>query len=296
MGMGGRAEVYDAEMAGLMMGAKLASRYNKDHPEITHIVFYVDNSAAAGANFNPKPRPGQLYAAKFHHRVTKFLDVDNAHMIEYIAWCPSYCNIKGNDRADELAKEATQRAWSAPIGTSRAFALRRAKATTQTAWSRDWQRSRAPRKGRFAIANRIPPSLKPTKHFTELKDQREVFGRLIQCRTRHAYTGEYRKQFLPDKSTNCECGEPLQTREHIIRSCTRYENHRAKLQDDQCELALPELLGSPKGIATLTEIIKESGAFSFTGEKYTPKGLPSFLEEPEPPDVDSEDENSDDEQ
>ena len=39
-------------------------------------------------------------------------------------------------------------------------------------WTRDWRRT--PKKGRFAICNRIPPSLNPTKHFTELKDQREA--------------------------------------------------------------------------------------------------------------------------
>ena len=39
----------------------------------------------------------------------------------------------------------------------------------------------------------------------------------------------------------------------------------------------------------------DSGAFTFTGEKYIPKGLPSFHDEPEPPDVDSEDDNSDNE-
>ena len=108
---------------------------------------------------------------------------DPAHSIE-VSWCPSHCNIPGIDKADELAKEATQLAWSAPIGTSRAFALRRAKATTQSAWIRDWQKS--PRKGRFAIANRIPPSLNSTKHFTELQNHwREVFGRLVQCRCIH---------------------------------------------------------------------------------------------------------------
>jgi len=293
MGMGGRAEVYDAEMAGLMMGAKLALKYTTNHPEITQITFYVDNSAAARAIFDPKPSPGQLYAPKFHGKMTKFLNADIAHSIE-IAWCPSHCNIKGNDRADELAKEATQLAWSAPIGTSRAFALRQAKATTQTAWIRDWQK--APRRGRFAIANRIPPSLNPTKHFTELQNQCEVFGHLIQCRTGHAYMGEFRKQFFPEKSINCECGETLQTREHIIRTCTHYETHRAKLQNENHELALPELLGTPNGIAALTEFIKDSGAFTFTGEKYIPKNLPSFFDEPEPPDIDSEDDNSNAEQ
>lgn len=172
-----------------------------------------------------------------------------------------------------------------PISTSRAFALRRAKASTHSAWVRDWQK--APRKGRFAISNRISPSLNPTKHFVALKDQREVFGRLVQCRTGHAYTGEFRRQFFPEKSTNCGCGEDLQTREHIIRECTRYANYREDLQETNRNLALPELLGTPKGIAALADFLRDSGAFTFTGEKYMPRGLPSFLDEPEPPDIDS---------
>jgi len=184
--------------------------------KITKIIFFVDNSAAAGTIFDPKPNPGQLYAAKFHHKMAKFLDDNNTHSIE-VAWCPSHCNIPGNDRADELAKEATQLAWSMPIGTSRAFTLRKAKATTQSAWVQHWQR--APCKGRFAIANRIPPSLNPTKHFMELQNQHKVFGHLVQCCTSHAYTGEFRRQFFPKKSIDCECGETLQTCEHIIRTC-----------------------------------------------------------------------------
>ena len=65
------------------------------------------------------------------------------------------------------------------------------------------------RKGRFAIANRIPSSLNLTKHFTGLQNQREVFGRLVQCRTGYAYMGEFRKQFFPEKNVDCECGEEL---------------------------------------------------------------------------------------
>jgi len=58
LGMGGRAGVYNVEMAGLMMGTKLASRFTTTHLEIKQIVYFVDNSAAAGAIFDPKPQPG----------------------------------------------------------------------------------------------------------------------------------------------------------------------------------------------------------------------------------------------
>ena len=49
MGMGGRAEVYDAEMAGVMMAANKAARYAAQHPEVTDLVHFVDNSAVAEA-------------------------------------------------------------------------------------------------------------------------------------------------------------------------------------------------------------------------------------------------------
>lgn len=71
-----------------------------------------------------------------------------------------------------------------------------------------------------------------------------------------------------------------------MRACARYEGQRAKLRDKHRELTLPERL---KG--ALTEFIKDS--FTSMGEKYTLKNLPTFFEEPELPDIDSEDDSSD---
>jgi hypothetical protein len=62
------------------------------------------------------------------------------------------------------------------------------------------------------------------------------------------------------------------------------------------QIALPELLGTPKGIAALTEFLKHSGAFIFTGERHMPKNAPTFETEPELPDIDSEDDASDSDQ
>jgi len=119
-----------------------------------------------------------------------------------------------------------------------------------------------------------------------------MFGCLIQCHTGHAYIGEFHKQFFPEKSIACKCGENLQTHEHILRLCTHYTNHWGSLQDKNREIALPELLGTPKGITALTKFLKDSGAFIFTGEKHMPKDAPTFEAEPEPPDIDSEDDAS----
>src|SRR6266568_5517779 len=150
--------------------------------------------------------------------------------------------------------------------------------------------------GKYAISNGIPPSLKPTLHFHKLDDEREIFGRTVQCRTGHAYTGEFRRQFAPGEPTSCPCNnEILETREHIIIHCPRYEEHRDILREAYPTLPLPEILGTPNGIQALCEFLRQSGAFSRTGTILKRQSKPQFENEILPLHTDSEDEVSDDE-
>ncbi|KAJ3862450.1 hypothetical protein EV359DRAFT_12033, partial [Lentinula novae-zelandiae] len=85
------------------------------------------------------------------------------------------------------------------------------------------------------------------------------------CWTGHAYAGEYYSQFVPNENVNCPCGEELQTREHILRACPRYEDHRHILQKASKDICLKDILGTREGIEALTEFLDESGAFTRTG-------------------------------
>jgi hypothetical protein len=173
---------------GLLIGAREALRYQKDNPAIKHLHFFADNTSAVRAIFNPSNKAGQHYTHRFHRKLSDFLDQNpNNHLS--ISWCPSHADIKGNEKADKLAKEATTLARDGPISTSRSNALRRAKLVTARTWKKQWEKS--PKNGSFAITNRLQPSMNLTKRFRD--NPREVFGRLIQCRTAHAYTGEYRR-------------------------------------------------------------------------------------------------------
>ncbi|KAI6117362.1 hypothetical protein EDD16DRAFT_1447826, partial [Pisolithus croceorrhizus] len=69
----------------------------------------------------------------------------------------------------------------------------------------------------FSPTNRLPPSLKPQKHFCESKWA--IYGHLIQCRTGHAFTGEYYSSFVPSEAISCPCGEHFQAQEHILAVC-----------------------------------------------------------------------------
>ncbi|TFK58962.1 hypothetical protein BDN72DRAFT_873108 [Pluteus cervinus] len=145
-------------MAALSNAAQAAHDFANLNRQIEHIHFFTDNTSAISTIFNPGKGSCQLYASNFHQLMCKFLDGDPGNTLD-IAWCPSHSEILGNTRADALAKEACELDWST-----------------------------SPRLGGSTIANRIPPSLNPTPHFKTLRRNRELFGRIVQCRTGHAYT------------------------------------------------------------------------------------------------------------
>jgi ribonuclease HI len=259
LGLGGHAEISDAELAGLMLAAKRASSYTRTHPEIQNIHIFTDCSSALTTIHQSKPTAGQQYSTSFCHSINQLLASD-PNIKATLSWCPSHSGIPGNDRADKLAKEATERALESPIGVTRTNALRRVKMSATKLWNHEWRKTSLT--GRYAIANRLPPSLKPTHHFRTLKAKRELFGRTLQCRTGHNHTGEFRRGFSLDGQYACPCGEPTETREHILCHCPRYEAFRHRLQKASHQLFLPTILGSQKGISALSDFIQASGAFT----------------------------------
>lgn len=278
VGLGPRAEVYDGEMAALMMTARALVHLAEERPGISNIAIFSDNSAAVDAICDPKPRAAQLYAKAFYDSITTLLDARPELSVE-VCWCPGHQDVAGNERADKLAKAGTAKENSIGPRATRAYAGRRCKEKTLAAWTKEWRA--APRTGRYAISNRIPPSLKPTKHFTALSDERETFGRLVQSRTGHCFSGEYYAQFVPDEDVDCPCGEQFQSREHVIRHCARYERHRHILRAVSRDVSLPEILGTASGIEALSKFLRKTGAFTKTGEPRAARTAPRWEDETE---------------
>ena len=70
-------------------------------------------------------------------------------------------------------------------------------------------------------------TLDPAKTSRE-STPRELFGRAVQTPTEHGFTGEYYQRFVPTESPWCTCSDEvtspiLQTRQHIVCDCPRYE-------------------------------------------------------------------------
>jgi ribonuclease HI len=284
MGLGGHAEIFDAELAGTMMAAKRAASYVHDHPEITSIHIFTDCSSAISAIHHPKVGAGQHYIHTFSQTII-YLLTTNPRLSINLTWCPSHSGVQGNERADTLAKEATELARNSPISVTRTNTLRRTKAQATKIWKGEWRKTALT--GHFAIANRFPPSLHPTHHFTHLKANRELFGRTLQCRTGHGHTGEFRRDFSLDGLHECPCGEHVETRAHILQDCPRYDLSRHRLEKISPQVCLPTILGTKDGISALSDFLKASRAFHRPGPiaLLTP---PIFEDEPFPPDDDTE--------
>ncbi|KAJ3850239.1 hypothetical protein EV368DRAFT_16294, partial [Lentinula lateritia] len=69
------------------------------------------------------------------------------------------------------------------------------------------------------------------------------------------------------------CGEELQTCEHILRICHRYEDSRHILRKAS---HLKDILGTKEGIEALTEFLDESGAFTKTGKQQKAQSEPTY--------------------
>jgi ribonuclease HI len=271
--LGGRAEVYDAEMVGLAQAARMATGYARDQ-RIRHIHLFADNTSALQTIYGPASRSCQQQALAFRRHVENFLDGGDTRTVE-VGWSPGHQDIPGNERADQLAKKAALK-WAPSDKHARltlTHAYRNAKEAALDAWTRSWSQARFAANG-FAPANGFKPKWKPHEHFKDTP--REVYARTIQCRTGHSFVGEYYNRFNIPEETGCGCGEPLQTRTHVLYHCPLYDEHRHLLQVDGNELDEEALLGTPDGLKALVAFLAASGAFTKTGRPRTADAMPSW--------------------
>ena len=136
----------------------------------------------------------------------------------------------------------------------------------------------------FELADVNPPKISPNDVFRSTP--RELFGRLTQTLTGHGYTGEFYQRFIPDETAWCRCTDTniqrvLESREHILHECDRYAYHRPTLRNQPTST----LFGSESGIRTLITFMRNSGAFTKTGQPRPDPVIrpPKKPRDPKPP-------------
>ncbi|KAI6162830.1 hypothetical protein EDD17DRAFT_1443026, partial [Pisolithus thermaeus] len=139
-----------------------------------------------------------------------------------------------------------------------AFERHKSQALLLEEWTMHWSNT-SKVNSLFSPANRLPPSLKPQKHFCESKQ--EIYGHLIWCRTGHAFTGKYYSSFIPSETVSCSCSKCLQTQEHILTTCPTFKSKHDMLCSASEDLIIMDILGTEKGIEALSEFLQETNTF-----------------------------------
>lgn len=152
----------------------------------------------------------------------------------HFVWIPSHCGIKGNDKADGLAKEAVNDGDTFPYINFSHDIMNLPKSYLRDAWSVSWGES-ARTKGKcyYFIQPHVP--IKPW--FFKVKCSKLIVSQIIRMRLGHVCTPYHLAKLRIVEDNMCECGEDVGTLDHIFFSCSRHD--RSDFLDSLTSLKTP---------------------------------------------------------
>jgi hypothetical protein len=271
-GLGAQAEAYDGEVLALARGAQEALSFINSQSDfdsivspISNIHFFTDNSSALFCIQNPGMCvAGQFSVIEFLKQVTSFLGMSNTHRVS-VEWIPGHHDIYGNEVADDFAKQGNLLPSCLSFQATVSYRRRAMKEEALECWKGLWQNNPISHRSLYHPADRFSPSLIPSWQMRHLP--RQLFGLVLQCRTGHAFMGEYYvRHNITDEPANCPCDAEFQTREHILFECPRYADWRHILLEQSPTLSMTAILGTENGIKALATFIARSGAFTKVGD------------------------------
>lgn len=98
--------VYESESIGATLGLHLAMQYIRRSGVKRDIFVHIDNQPVVRAVRRIKPRPGYHYIK--HIRVLARQAAEQLGVVITMVWTPGHEGIEGNERADELARDAAE--------------------------------------------------------------------------------------------------------------------------------------------------------------------------------------------
>lgn len=269
--------VYEAELVGLALAAKLARILAP--PTTVDIFFLIDNQACIRAMARPLlASPGQHLRQflldelfKLNHR----LPAATVHLY----WCPGHCGIEGNEAVDILAKEAVESDLpSLKLPTSLSSVKQQIRSRLKLSVTNPPPR---------AILHRLRGLHNPRETLKVLASlPRGLSTAIAQLRANHAPLNAYLFWRKAADSPNCEVCNCPETPEHFLLICRKYIRPRTRLKNDAAKLKIEfnvkNLLSNPEAIPLTAAYIKETWRFTYL--RRLPRPHDQFLQDsPSPP-------------
>jgi hypothetical protein len=227
--------------------------------EVDCIVVAADNQAAVGSISNLTDHPGQRFSKMFRAHADRLL-TDFPHLTIMVAWIRGHSGNQGNEVVDALAKMGAA-APSCVEGPSLLWLREHSRGKVQRHWRWEWPQRKRAMGPSMAMGNR-PPSRKVAREMEKIMDaKRRVGARAMQVLTGHAFLGEFYNRMIPSEKIDCECGEELQTRQHVLRDCPLFEAERFRLRKVIPSVDERKIVHSKAGRAALLDFLSNTRAF-----------------------------------
>lgn len=259
---------YEAEA----IGAILATRLLSNCPETTgkKASLYIDNQSIIAAMTNPKAKSGQ-YLIKHLNLLANALA---CHL--GLHWISSHSKVKGNEKADELAKEAANGTSSArinlphilrnPLPTSASAMKQEYHSKLRDKWEKYWEES--DRSQRVALIDDEFPfnSFRKRTHLLT----RNQASLMIQLRSGHIPLNGYLFRIAKSETALCqECLDiengvhRLETVNHFLYECAAFEQEREELitKIKRRHLNLRDIMSSTDRMKALATYVNKTGRF-----------------------------------
>ncbi|XP_023234867.1 uncharacterized protein LOC111634345 [Centruroides sculpturatus] len=138
-----------------------------------------------------------------------------------VRWVKAHVGIMGNERADALAKGAIEFTEIAYGKIPLSFIKKQLRQQTIEEWQERWTYSE---KGRYTYW--LLPSIE--ERIKDLKWLPVDFLR-TQLYSNHCNTKEYLNRIGKDQESICDCEDDIESLEHLLTTCIKYENERMQL-------------------------------------------------------------------
>ncbi|ODM21420.1 hypothetical protein SI65_02263 [Aspergillus cristatus] len=213
-------EVFDAELCGVVQALWVAWKVGDQRP----VTILLDSQAAIARLRHTQPGPGQALAIQAH-AIAKGLHAT-------IQWVPGHAGVEGNERADQVAKQAAGKPpGRGPKEISLAFACR-ARTEAVTTQKQRWltkELSQRSQQGQRIYRPQKNWRLDPTAAVAP----KHLASRYFQLKSGHAAIGEHLHQIQAQEDATCKgCGLSRETIHHLLFECRRWRHQRNKLYRD----------------------------------------------------------------